>query len=460
MAKLNRDELRPKVKAFFDSQLDYYLGRLNLNDPAQHTLEALAEEVIEHERLLKERSTDSFRLYPEKFTAEAGISDRDWADSQPLATNELRRGRLNLVREVLEAAESFDDPFLGQASETDTSPSQDASSRLGDAITEFSNDQARRLPRKTVRQNKAYLSILLEYFGPDRHLDAITKQDANKVKQVLHDLPSHRNVRPALKGLPLLEVIKVPGQAKISDKTIDSHLQMFATFFKWAETHGHTSRVLFEGLKLGKRAKKQIERRPFTKEEANLIFIELTENPSGLVDNESHKWAMLLAMFTGARLNEICQLEIADVQKEGNIAYLNITDQGDNDKRVKADASRRKVPLHSELIRLGVGKFLGSRQQNKRLFPDYNYNLDSGYGRSLSRWCNETFFVKLGIKAPDVVFHCFRHNMVTRLYQADVEEPKVKCIVGHAQAGVTQTVYMREGYTVQQLKAAIENFGL
>jgi hypothetical protein len=76
-------------------------------------------------------------------------------------------------------------------------------------------DQARLLPDKTVKQNRAYLGILVEYFGPERLLGSITKQDANKVKQVLHDLPSNRKVKTALKGLPLMEAIKVPGQARL-----------------------------------------------------------------------------------------------------------------------------------------------------------------------------------------------------------------------------------------------------
>ncbi|WP_231751802.1 MAGE domain-containing protein, partial [Phaeobacter sp. CECT 5382] len=80
MAKLNRAELRPKVKAYFEGQLEHYLGRLNLNDPMQETLDALEAEVLRHEELLKERSTDAFRLYVEKFKVDAGISDHDWGE--------------------------------------------------------------------------------------------------------------------------------------------------------------------------------------------------------------------------------------------------------------------------------------------------------------------------------------------------------------------------------------------
>lgn len=44
-----------------------------------------------------------------------------------------------------------------------------------------------------------------------------------------------------------------------------------------------------------------------------------------------------------------------------------------------------------------------------------------------------------------------------RLGQANVPEPIIQCIVGHARSGVTQEVYLREGYTLDQLKGAIDH---
>ena len=126
----------------------------------------------------------------------------------------------------------------------------------------------------------------------------------------------------------------------------------------------------------------------------------------------------MLDLFTGARLNEVCQLEIADIQEKDGIWFLNITDEGDDRKTVKAKSSHRKVPLHSRLLELGFLEFVESRKSGKRLFPDYSYNSNGGFGRALGRWYNETFLTKLGIKKPSLVFHSHRHTMVTRLGQA------------------------------------------
>lgn len=284
-------------------------------------------------------------------------------------------------------------------------------------------EHSRQWPEKTAKQIRAYLNILLEYFGPDRLLGSITKQDASNVKKILQALPASRNTKPALKGVPLLEVVKVRDHKTISPKTTNSHIDTFRRFFDWAERHGYTPHKLFEGMKVPKAKDAATERKPFTKAQTQLIFEKLTAISSSLVRKESHKWGALLGIYTGARLNEICQLEVTDIQQIEGIWFLNITDEGGSNKRLKAKASKRKVPLHSDLIRLGFLKFVESRSKGQRLFHDYSYTASGGYGRNLGRWFNENFLPKLGIKEPSLVFHSLRHTMITRLGQAGVPEP-------------------------------------
>ena len=74
-------------------------------------------------------------------------------------------------------------------------------------------------------------------------------------------------------------------------------------------------------------------------------------------------------MFAGARLNEICQLQVADIQQEDGIWFFNLMDDGDSNKRFKSDAAIRKVPIHDELLRLGLLDFHALQMQRgeKRL---------------------------------------------------------------------------------------------
>ncbi len=449
------------MQAYFKAQLDQYLGWLERHGLSKNALTDAKEEFLDHESFL-ELETDFPKWLPvDRFKRVMDVSDEQWDASQPRITHELRKGRRDMLRSVLEAAERLEyytyevTPNVALAA---PAPAPQISSLLGAAIDDFIAEHSRQWAGKTIGQNRAYLNILIEYFGRDRPLATITKQDASEVKKVLQALPSSRNTKTKLKAMPLMQVINEPNHKKIAAKTINSHIQMFKMFFDWAVHHGHATHRLFEGMKVKKDKASDSERKPFNLNQTSLIYSELTENRSGLIRKESHQWGMHLGMFTGARLNEICQLEIADVQHDGDIWFLNITDEGDENKSIKSKAGRRKVPLHSELIRLGFLDFVESRKTGARLFPDFSYNANGGYGRNLGRWCNESFLPKLRIKQPGLVFHSLRHTVVTRLSQADVPEPIVQCIVGHARSGVTQEVYNREGYALAQLKRAIDRF--
>lgn len=458
LGRLRQDKLRELVRGYFDKQLGQYIEWINNRGLSENAREDVRCELSDHEYHLDDRSPSLQYLPVARFQRSMDVSDEDWIDSLPNAITELRKGRRDMLRAVLEAAERGDRYLYRTDAAEAAMPPVPASAALGQAVEDFMAEHSRQWPVKTAKQVRAYLNILIEYFGADRLLATISKTDASEVKKVLQALPSSRNTIPALKSLTLMEATQAKGYKTISPKTINSHIDACRRFFDWAERHGHSPHKLFEGMKVQKAKDAVTERRPYTHQQARLIFTELTDNPSRIVRSDSHKWAALLGLFTGARLNEICQLEIADIKQDGDIWYLNITDEGDNKKRVKARASRRKVPLHPELIRLGLLDFVNSRGKGTRLFPDYSYSANGGYGRSLGRWYNETFLPKLGMKEPGLVFHCLRHTMVTRLAQAGVAEPVYQCLVGHAREGVTQEVYMREGFTLVQLRDAIERF--
>jgi integrase len=333
---------------------------------------------------------------------------------------------------------------------------------LGSAFDDYMSEQerAKTWRGKTADKNRRALDHLLEIFGADRVLASITQKDAQEAKKLMMELPARRKTMPATRDLNLRDATKVAGLSKISVETLNWYLQAFAAFFGWAKKNGYIDDKLFDGMKVGRAKATKEERLPFAPDAMNLMFKELTQNTMGLVKSESHKWGTLIGMFTGARLNEVAQLLTDDVQEEGGVWYFNISDEGENQKEVKNKASKRKVPLHSALIEAGFLDFYKSRQRGKQLFPDYRFTKSNGYGRNLGRWFNESFTPKLGIKTPRHVFHSFRHTMITRLIQAEAPPEKAKCIVGHEQAGVTFQVYMRERYTLAQLKETIERFRL
>jgi integrase len=163
-------------------------------------------------------------------------------------------------------------------------------------------------------------------------------------------------------------------------------------------------------------------------------------------------------MYSGARLNEIAQIHLTDIRQQEGIWCFDLNDD-DVTKKLKTDASRRLVPIHSRLIAFGLLDHVQKlRAENApKLFSEFTYCKKNGWGRSLGRWFNDRFLVQLGLKDKGVSFHVFRHTVVTRLLQAGVDEPMVQALVGHERDSVTQRNYFAAGYTVSQSRDALEN---
>ncbi|MDK3074356.1 hypothetical protein QO034_14725 [Sedimentitalea sp. JM2-8] len=178
---------------------------------------AVHENAIEGEDLLADAYLNS-----ETFCEASGLSGLQWDENLPSLRREWRKGRRDMLRRVLEAAERLEHYSYDDAPAIAPAAPPPASSPLGLAVDDFIAEHSRQWADKTTGQNRAYLNILVEYFGPDRLLATITKQDASEVKKVLQALPSSRNTKPKLKAMPLMQVIKEPGHKKIAAKTINS----------------------------------------------------------------------------------------------------------------------------------------------------------------------------------------------------------------------------------------------
>lgn len=319
-------------------------------------------------------------------------------------------------------------------------------------------DRPGALAAKTLLDKRTALDLLGEITG-NKPLPDLTKADARNVKDMLTRLPKNRNKSPKTRDKPLTDILDMPGVDRISVKTTNEYLGQLQSFMSGAVNNGHAADNVFEGMRIkGVKTARNAGRSPFSAEQLELMFRHLTENPTGLVSKQTHKWGTLIGMFTGMRLNEVAQLETYDIQCVDGVWCIDVTEDGDDQKRLKSAAAHRRIPVHDKLITLGLLDFVEIRRTTRpeRLFPDLSYTPANGYGRNLGRWVNEKFLPALNIKQPDLVYHSFRHTMTTRLFQAGADEAKLKAIIGHEQAGVTYQSYFKEGFLPAQLKSIVD----
>ena len=458
LARLRQDEMRDMVRSYFTASLDRYVERLNDTGLPDRSLDLLRQELAAHEDAAEDHDdlSDLF-LDPDAFRASAGLTDAQWAENAPSLRREMRKARRDQIRAILSAAEGLEGYSFTKPAQTPPAPPQARSVALGTAIEDFMAEHSPQWSDQMAARARAFLSVLVEYFGPDRPLGQITRQDATEIKKVVQALPVNRNTKPETKDLKLLHAIAVTGVRKVSVETVNNHMAMFYRFWDWAERHGHAPQKLFDGMKVSKAKKPAEGRKPYSKQQAKQLYAALTGNASGLVKKDDYKWGALLGLYTGARLREIAQLDVADIRQEGGIWYLDINGDGPN-KSLKTPAAKRRVPVHSDLMRLGFLDWVAAKPKGQRLFLSFTYNAKEGYGRNLGRWFNTVFLPGLGMKESGLVFHSLRHTMVTRLAQAGVPEPLFQEIVGHERQGVAQQVYFKEGHTLAQKREAIEKF--
>ena len=141
-------------------------------------------------------------------------------------------------------------------------------------------------------------------------------------------------------------------------------------------------------------------------------------------------WIPLLLRYTGARLNELCQIQVEDIVIVDGF-YCIIIREISTDQSVKTGVTRL-VPLHDELLRKGFIEFVNSKKNGQvfsELTPTNGY-----FSHNPSKWFSRRR-EKLGIQAGEgFTAHSFRHNFVNELKQKLVSKELVESIVGHENA--------------------------
>jgi integrase len=182
------------------------------------------------------------------------------------------------------------------------------------------------------------------------------------------------------------------------------------------------------------------KRRPWEPEELSLLFgspiYRLGERPLG-GKGEAAYWLPLLALFSGARLNELAPMYANDVKLDpsSGVHFMTVIEDDETGRSVKTENSLRAIPLHPELLRIGFLKFVDLRQKadghEARLFPEIQQNSKGNYGAAFSQWFGRHKRA-LGIDNASSVFHSFRHGFKDALRAAGVNEDVNDALTGHS----------------------------
>ena len=241
------------------------------------------------------------------------------------------------------------------------------------------------------------------------------------------------------KSLDELLSMNIDKKAKLSDKTINTIIEAASTFFKDCVLNNYMYQNLAVNISVKNEKKDEERRDPFTLEEVNII-LDGIKGKSSKMKHDWNYWLFMLAIFTGGRITELCQLySKEDIKHEDGIWYIDINDDAPPKesvdaikKELKNLSSKRRVPIHPKLVELGFLDFVFERQKSNEtmLFNKITKNKIKNLGDKPSDYVNE-FIDDCGIVSETKVFHSFRHTFKKILKDANVEEEVRHKLCGH-----------------------------
>ena len=175
-------------------------------------------------------------------------------------------------------------------------------------------------------------------------------------------------------------------------------------------------------------------------------------------------WIPLLGLYVGARVTELAQLLVADIRQEGTLWCISILAEGTKEgwQSIKNEPSKRLIPMHAELIRLGLLEYAEAmrRAGHARLFPMAPVSRVNKAGGPFATW-----FSKLKAEngwGPENTFHSFRHTIETILKRKRMYPFHINRYTGHQQkGGVADTTYTHFEVTdLVEVAEAVQHAGI
>lgn len=232
-----------------------------------------------------------------------------------------------------------------------------------------------------------------------------------------------------------------------ASKTKQQYLNAGNTFWKWAMKYDARWREDYKGATTPFENHDLPQLRGKGKVDAQRVGFELSELSTlyaAAHDKKLHALAdlILLAAYSGARIEEICQLRVEHIITPDGVQSFNIVDS-------KTAAGIRVVPVHPALTTL-VQRLMDDSKDGY-LVPSDSKNK---YGIRSDLMSKAFGRLKTALGFGEFhVFHSIRKTVITQLVRASVTGILIAELVGHETGTVTYDVYSQGHSAAQKLEA-------
>ncbi len=315
-------------------------------------------------------------------------------------------------------------------------------------------------PWEIPKKHETIYRRLIEMFGGQTFIAQMSKERVNDIVDQIALLPAN-TARVRGKDVSFILENCSEDEPRFSPKNVNDYIDMCINLFEYAKNNDFYKWVnpfSAPDLKL-KDGKKNKKRDPFEKNELDKIFegdwfTKYSVKGVGLKHGfkPHHYWAPLIALYTGARNNEIASLYLKDIKKshepssDGNDIWYFDINTANPDKKVKTENACRRTPIHPKLIKLGLLDYKNALEAKgeEKLFGYLSHNIHNGYGAIIGEHFNN-YLKDIGIYIRyRKVFYSFRHTVNSELTRAKVQPIYREAICGRATG---QTTLGDDNYT-------------
>lgn len=342
---------------------------------------------------------------------------------------------------------------------------------LKQTIDGYMSDPTRSQSPKSQAVYRSTYATIASILGEDTPVRDIGRDTCRDLLSIVQNLPSNARKRfPSLSPSEAAEHAKTNDIAPMSVANINEYMNKLSNLLNWACKEQWVSRNVATGLRLAVSAKNSDRRRPFSEAQLKKIFNAplyrgCRDDGNGYATPGQNRprrgrfWIPLIGLYSGARLNEICQLHTADLRLIDGIWCFDFSADESGNKRFKTAASQRLVPIHPTLIKLGILVYLRDRKEarDQRMSPEIAIDAFGMHSGRVSRWFAR-YLNSCGAAGEGVCFHSFRHSFRDALREAGIEREMALRLGGWSESGGASNAVgdsYGSGFSPSRLHAAI-----
>lgn len=304
------------------------------------------------------------------------------------------------------------------------------------------------------RRLRNFLSVV-----GDKPVREITRKDLESYRDLLDELPDRYALRLKVddmrRAVELNRKRSRPLEA-IGPSTVDlKYLGPVRRLFDWLVKNGAIEKNPAEGVRSNQIDSEapNAKRLPFKPEQITRIFASTSRESR----QSALYWLPLLLLYTGARPNELAQMQAGDIREYNGFPHLSVVCLEDDDNEsdvqaqreakedgrlVKTAAGRRLIPIHPALIQAGFVRFVESRRarggDTTPVFRDLKPNRHGHWSAAITKRLNRRID-SVKITNPRYSVYSFRHTFADACRTAGIPKETRMKFMGHQIEGLGGT---------------------